>query len=129
MKKGFSSINFLIGFMISFLVLNLLSTSLRIAKNINLDNYNNDVIAALQLYQILNISTFISVEDQQINFKYLSDDRSLSLVNNKLILQPGTVIYFTNVDDLKFTNLNDKIILNVSRKNKQSRFLIGEFYE
>lgn len=129
MKKGFSSTNFLIGFMISFLIINLLSNSLMISKKINLNNYNNDVIAALQLYQILNVSTFIEIEDRELKFKYLSEDRILSLVNNKIILTPGTVIYFVDVKDFEVTNLNHKLILKVIRKDKESKYLIGEYYE
>lgn len=127
MKKGFNSIEFLIGMLCSFLVISIISSGLNILKKVSYDSYNEDMLAAVQLYQVFNLAYDVDVLDDEINFSYLNEERKLSLKNNKVILSPGTVIYYLYVDHLKFYVDNDNfIIMEISRLTEQSKYLIGQ---
>ncbi len=118
-------IEFLIGLILSFLVLNLLVSSFKLV-DINLhDQSSQDLISSLQIHQILNLATNIEVTNDEINFDYLDENRYLQLVNNKIILKPGTVIYFLKVIDIVFFLEDEKIYLKITRKSGESLFLIG----
>lgn len=125
MKKGYSLIEVLIGLILSFFVLQLLLAGF---KYINIDRHDyssQDLISSFQLHQILNSSTDIEVSENEVSFSYFNEERSLSLINNKLILKPGTVIYFLKVDECKFYIEDEKIYIKIIRKSGESVFLIG----
>ena len=125
MKKGYSLVEFLIGLILSFLVLDLALSGFKYVQLNQNDYTSQDLISSFQLHQILNTSIDIIVDDQEINFMYLNEERSLQLINNKLILKPGTVIYYLDVENCSFYIQDDKIYLKLLRKNKESLFLIG----
>ena len=125
MNKGYSLVEFLIGILLSFFVLNLCISNFKLVK-INNNYHNQDLISSFQLHQILNIATEVEVFNQEINFKYLNEERTLYLVNNKLIIKPGTVIYYYKIDECQFFINDDKIYLKLVRNKKVSTYLIGK---
>lgn len=125
MKKGYSLVEFLIGLLLSFFVLQLCVSGLKFIKLDYHDYTSQDLISSLQIHQILNASIEINVLEQELQFSYLDQDRRLHLTNNKIILKPGTNIYYLKVDSCNFYLDDDKIYLQIIRKNKTSKFLIG----
>lgn len=118
-------VEFLIGLILSFLVLSLLVSSFKLVE-VNLYNQSSqDLISSLQLHQILNVATNIDVAADEINFDYLDESRRLHLVNNKIILKPGTVIYYLKVMEVNFYEEDEKIYVKLIRKSGDSLFLIG----
>lgn len=83
-------------------------------------NYNeiNDEIALAQLREQMLIAYDMYVTSDQINFIYKNKDFKLSLVNGKLILQPGTQIYLADIDDLRFETRNGCVYVIYERNNK-----------
>lgn len=124
MKKGYSLVEFLIGILLSFFVLNLCINNFKLVK-IHNDYNNQDLISSLQLHQIFNLSTNIEISSNEISFSYLNEERSLGFLNNKIILKPGTVIYFVKVDDCVFYVEDEKIFVKIKRLNKESILMIG----
>lgn len=125
MNKGYSLIEFLIGIILSFFVLNLLLSAFKYAEIDRHDYTSQDLVSSFQLHQILNASIDIEISEKEINFNYLNQDKSLQLINNKIILKPGTVIYFLKVEACSFYVADNKIYLKLKRKSGESLFLIG----
>lgn len=125
MKQGYSLVEFLIGLILSFFVLQLCVLGLKYVKIDYHDYTSQDLISSLQLHQILNAAVEIDVSENEIKFEYLNKERRLHLVNNKIILKPGTTIYYLKVDSCIFYLEDNKIFLQITRKNKKNNFLIG----
>lgn len=124
-KSGFTTLEILVALIISTLIINLLHSSILLLKKVDLKTYNQDLISAMQLYQIFNVSQNIEIIPDEITFKYLNEERNLRYINDKIIMTPGTVIYFTDVKDFKFYTNDEKIYLQLKRNNKKREFLIG----
>ena len=78
----------------------------------------NDEIALYQLREILLISYDMYISSDQLSFIYQNKDFRLSLVNNKLLLQPGTQIFLDEVDNLYFDNIDNNIYIFYEKNNK-----------
>ena len=125
MKKGFSLSEALIGIILSFFILLLIISSLKIVSKQNKVIEKQDLISSLQIHQILNLATDLLVEKNTITFKYLNKEKSLEFKNNKIIMKPGTVIYYLDVLDYNFLVEENKLYLKIIRKNGEKTFLIG----
>lgn len=125
MKKGYSLVEFLIAIVLSFFILNLLISGFSKVKLNKEYNASQDLISSLQIFNVLNVSVDVEVLDQNINFKYLNEERQLRFVNNKIIISPGTNIYYLKVDDCLFYQTDNKIYLKILRDSRESIFLIG----
>lgn len=93
----------------------------------NIDfTYNeiNDEIALSQLRENLLLAYDLHSSRELISFVYKNADFRLSLVNRKLIMQPGTQIYLADIDDLYFEERNNNIYVVYERNNKQYERII-----
>lgn len=79
----------------------------------------NDEIAMYQLRELLLIAYDIEIYDDEINFTYQDKTFRLSLINNRLILQPGTQIYLDEVDNLYFMQSDGLIYVNYEKDDRQ----------
>ena len=79
----------------------------------------NDEIAMYQLRELLLIAYDIEIDDDEINFTYQDKTFRLSLINNRLILQPGTQIYLDEVDNLYFMQSDGLIYVNYEKDDRQ----------
>lgn len=125
MKKGFSLSEVLLGLLLSFFVLDLLLANF---KNVTIssNHMSQDLISSWQLHHILNLATDINVSDKQVSFSYFDQDREINLINSKIIIQPGTNIYYLRVEDCCFFVEAGDIFLKINRKSGESIFLIGK---
>ena len=126
----------LLGLIITITLLPICIQAFIYVSNIDFDyNEINDEISLFQLREQLLITYDMDVYDDELDFIYKDKDYKLSLVNGKLILQPGTQIYLNDIDDLCFSIKNDCVFINYSRGNKkyerilckQERFYIDDF--
>lgn len=93
--------------------------------NIKFDyNEINDEIALCQLREQLLISYDLEADTSELNFIYKNKNCKLSMVNNKLIMQPGTQIYLNEIDDLFFDTKNGCIYVNYIRDDKEYERII-----
>ena len=109
----------LLALLVTVMMLPLSSLSFRYVAEMNYD-YNgiNDEIALYQLREILLIAYDVDVSADHIAFFYQNDEFRLSLVNRKLILQPGTQIYLNDIDMLYFYERNNCICIHYERQDK-----------
>lgn len=109
----------LIGLIITITMLPLCVLAFKFTANIKFDyNQINDEIALCQLRENLLISYDMNVSSDELNFRYKNKDYKLSLINNKLVLQPGTQIFLNDVDNLYFNNRNGCIYVCYEKENK-----------
>lgn len=110
----------LIGLIITITMLPICITAFNYASNLEFDyNEINDEIALMQLRENLLITYDMDVDDKQLTFRYKNKIFTLGLVNNKLLLQPGTQIYLNDIDDLYFETKNDCIYVVYERNNNR----------
>ena len=88
-----------------------------------------DEIGIYQLQIALALGKNIKVEDDQLTYETLEHEYVVSLVNHKLITQPGTLDYLHDISNLYFQLEDGIIYLNYSRKNRSYTFPIAYFYE
>lgn len=117
----------IIGLIITITLLPICIQAFIYTSNISFEyNEINDEISLSQLREQLLIAYDMDVSGDSISFIYKNKHFTLSLVNNKLLLQPGTQIYLNNVDNLYFDIKNNCIYVCYERKNKQYERIIGK---
>ena len=126
----------LIGLIITLTMLPICIEAFMFASKIPFDyNEINDEIALQQLREQLLISYDMDISSDRLDFIYKNKNFSLSLVNKKLLLQPGTQMYLNDVDDLYFDTRDGCIYVCYKKGNKQfervlckqERFYIDDF--
>lgn len=81
-------------------------------------NEINDELGLCQLREQLLIAYDMRVSPNEINFIYKNKNFRLSLVNGKLLMQPGSQMYLNDVDDLYFDTRNNCVYACYKKKNK-----------
>lgn len=110
----------LLGLLITITLLPICISAFRFSSDLTF-NYDeiNDEIALMQLREILLITYDMNMDANQLSFRYKNKDFTLRLVNNKLLLQPGTQIFINDIDYLRFENKNSCIYVIYERDNKE----------
>ena len=110
----------LVGLLIIVSLLPISSMAFRYVANIPFEyNEISDELALCELREILLIAYDKKTSYSQFDFIYQNKDFSLSLINRKLILQPGTQIYLYDVDDLHFETRGNTVYVIYEKHNKQ----------
>lgn len=101
---------------LSLIPITLMSLSI-LSKTLDSNELIQDTIATYQLRRTLALSYDAYIEDDVLYFNYQNEERKLSLVNHKLIIQPGTQIIYINIDEANFVQDSNSIILYYTRGN------------
>jgi hypothetical protein len=120
--KGAQAMNLirnLVGLMIIASMLPLCSMAFSYTSRIPFE-YNEicDELALAELREILLISYDMNVTYDSLYFIYQNKQFTLSMVNRKMLLQPGTQIYLNDIDELHFESRGSTIYVGYER-NKQ----------
>jgi len=86
-----------------------------------------DLISVHQLETLFLIATITEVELFEIELMLGEDTFYLEEVNNKIILSPGTQIFFLELEDAYFEKEEDKILIFFQRKNKEFSYEVRLF--
>lgn len=126
-KKGYTLIECLISILVLSLSLSFVYYSLNNLKGLSIENEINlqDEIGIYQLQILLAKNEIIEVDDDEIQYKSYTSDCKISLVNNRLISQPGTLIFLLNIDEINFFEEDDLIYLRFVRDEKEFEYPIG----
>ncbi len=116
----------LIGLIVTAALLPLFLLTFRYVTEIGFDyDQINDEIAISQLREQMLICYDLKFSRDVLRFRYKNDDFRLSLVNNMLLLQPGTQIYLNDVDSLYFEKRNGCIYVVYERDGKEYELVIA----
>ncbi|MCH4013024.1 MAG: hypothetical protein LKE64_01640 [Solobacterium sp.] len=86
-----------------------------------LSTFHEDVQDETALYQLRRIGMMAydpAVSSDTLSFSYKDQDWQLSMVNRRLILQPGTQIFLSEIDSASFTIENGVIYCVYEREGK-----------
>lgn len=84
-----------------------------------------DTIAEAQLRQILLIASDKKMKDGSLEFTYQKREMRLSFINDHLIIQPGTQIFFSAVDSGRLKTEGNLIYAVYTRNNTTFEKVIG----
>lgn len=116
----------LLGLLIIIMMLPIMTNSFIYTSNITFDyNEINDELALMQLRELLLLAYDVNITSTSVDFIYKNKNFSLSLVNNKLILQPGTQIFLNDIDNLYFMKKDGCIYIDYERNDKTYESIIA----
>lgn len=118
-KRGSVLVEYLLTLLIvlSLIPITLMSLSI-ISTTLKHDEVIQDTIANYQLRRMLSLSYDAYIEDDTLYFTYQNEERRLSLKNNKLIIQPGTLIMYVDIDNAYFIEEGNTYYLNYNRGDR-----------
>lgn len=75
-------------------------------------------LGIIQLRNYLNFADEFEVNDNELNYLINNEEFHLRIVNQRLIQQPGTLIFLLNIDDVEFYLVEDEIHLTYNLNEK-----------
>ncbi len=119
-RDGTVLVDFLMTLLITVLLIPIVVFCLSVlSKCLVVDGSLQDMVATYQLRRILALSYDPYLEEDTLYFRYRKKDMRLSLVNDHIIIQPGTQIIYNNVDTCSFYEENDVIYIVYEREGKE----------
>ncbi len=93
-------------------------TSFQVLKKYEkMDEFAQDEIATYQLRRVLILGDNFSVKEDSLSFTYRGDRWTISIKNNHVYMQPGTQIFYNQVDEGYF-DIEDGMIFISLRRDK-----------
>lgn len=119
-RRGFISFRTIVALIITLSILPLSVYALAYSANLKF-NYDeiNDEIALLQLRRILLIVYDVNNNGYSLDFIYHNNNYTLSLINNRLVLQPGYQMFLDNINNLEFFEDGNSIYIRYEKRNKE----------
>ena len=84
----------------------------------------NEEIELMKLREVLLLSYERETYNNELSFIYQRVPYSLSLVNGKLLLQPGTVIYMSDLESLRFEEDGTAVRMSVTRNGREEDYVL-----
>ena len=119
-RRGFALIEILICILIVCICIPITVQVLSIVRSVLKDKTPlQDQIALVQLRHYLAVAYDIELEPTTISFQRQQEEMRLRLVNQDLIIQPGTQIFLMNIENAMFYLEKDSVILRYVRDNHE----------
>jgi len=102
--KAYTTIELLLALLVTIIIitpLNILLSNLHHLKYNSL-SVMEDNISLQQLRLYLAETTNFSIENNCLIYDKANEEKQLCLVNKKIISQPGTLVFFANIDNISF---------------------------
>ena len=111
-SRGFILIEMLLALSIALIVLSTVNLALSVLSKaeFSADQLQNQ-IGIVQLRRHLFTAYDFVVEEDSLNYWLGADNYTLRLVNNRLIQQPGTLIFLVNIEECEFSQEEEVITL------------------
>ena len=124
-RRGSILAEYIISILIVITFIPLLILCIRInLSSLTFQEEAQDEIALAQLKKILNVGSSFEVSSNMIQFDYHDEKYRLYLVNDHLILTPGTQIFLSDIDSINFYLDQSYIYCTYKRKEySQTRVL------
>lgn len=119
-QRGSLIIDVLLSILVLVSLVSVVPSFLRTQKRRETYSLWQDEIALAQLRRELTLAKDLSFENHQLHYRLGQQEKVLLLVNEKLILQPGTQIFLEKIQFVSFEEFEKKIYL-VYRSNYGER--------
>lgn len=122
-NSGIAMMELILSLMICLLLLPAVLLALTaLNEAIQFDQSVQDEIAIQQLRRILSLSYDVTVYEDCIAFRYQGETRWINLKNGNLIMQEGTVMFLTDLDDVSYQD--DGVIISLIYERHQQTYLV-----
>ena len=119
-RRGFTSLRTIVALLITMSILPIAVNVISYASNLKYEyDLVNDEVSLFQLRRILLVAYDVNNNGYSLDFIYHSNNYSLSLINNRLVLQPGYQMFLDNVDYLEFKEEGNAIYIEYEKNNKE----------
>lgn len=126
-KRGSVSTRSILALLITMSILPIAVSIMTLCFKLELDySLVNSELALMDLRRVLLLSYDLKIFEDRLEFIYHGKDFSLSRVNEKLILQPGTEIYLSDIEKLSFFTRNGSIYVSYTSGGKEYERNIGK---
>ncbi len=116
----------LVGFIIILSLLPICLLSFRFTADIPFTYSEiSDELSIAQLREMLLIDYDLEFAEYSLSFRYKNRDCTLSQVGDKLIMQPGTMIFLSGLDELHFERRNGVIYVCYRKENEEYERVIA----
>ena len=117
-KSGYTLLETMIALMISSLVFLCIYQITQMLSYIDFyDQHLQDINGILQLKQSLNLGSNIEISTNEIGYDFKEEHFTISLINNRLIIQPGTNIILTKIDHVEFIEDDLGLVITYQRSD------------
>lgn len=117
--SGYTLLETLIALMISSLIFLSIYQIINMMSYIRLyDQHLQDINGVLQLKQILNLGSNIEISADQIEYDYKENHFTVNLINDRLIIQPGTNILILDISSIEFIEDDLGLVIIYQRKDQ-----------
>lgn len=125
-RNGFLMPDFLMTMLITVIMAQIVVSSLvLLLHSVSFDQEVQDEIAIAQLRRILIISTDFKTTADTLYFTNQGREMKLRVVNDNLIIQPGTQIMLVDVDGVTFMEQGHTIVCHYERNGAQHERIIA----
>ncbi len=114
-RTGAIGADILLALYIAMLLAYIQLSSLTLLRKYTFRETLQDETALLQLRRILLLSYDVQATQSELDFVYQKRDMRLSKVNDRLIIQPGTQIFLSAVDEAYFETYGDCVYVIYTR--------------
>lgn len=116
----------LMSFVIILALMPLLITCLSCLKNLTAFNETvQDQTAALQLQRILLLASNIETDGNTVSFTYSRKPMELREVNGRMIISPGTQIFFSDIQETHFFTEENLLLTSFQRGAKEYEYVLA----
>ncbi len=124
-KKGFTLIECLFSlFLFSFSILLMCQITSYINKATFYDQDIQDINGLLQIKQHLNLATNLLIDSDQLTYDYKDKQFTLRVINNNLVIQPGTNIVLLDIDSIEFFEEEGGLYMRFTRRKNNKCYQI-----
>ena len=115
----------LMSFVIILAIMPLMLTCLSCLKNVTgFSETVQDQTASLQLQRILLLSDDIETDGNTVTFTYSQKQMELHEVNGRMIISPGTQIFFSEIRSTRFFIEENFLITSFYRGEKEYEYVL-----
>jgi prepilin-type N-terminal cleavage/methylation domain-containing protein len=118
-RNGYTLLETMIALMISGLIFLCIYQVIQMMSYIDFyDQRLQDINGLLQLKQALNLGSNIEVSSNEIEYDFKENHFTIGLINNRLIIQPGTNILILDIDNIEFIEDDQGLIIIYQRNDR-----------
>ncbi|MEA5018209.1 MAG: prepilin-type N-terminal cleavage/methylation domain-containing protein [Erysipelotrichaceae bacterium] len=124
-KNGFTLIECLFSLILfSFSILLMYQILGYINKTTFYDQDIQDINGVLQIKQHLNLATNLLIDSDQLSYDYKDKQFTINVVNNNLVIQPGTNIILLDIENIEFFDDEGGLYMRLIRRKSSNCYQI-----